>query len=87
MEFQDVLGNFQLLLTMAGGDVRAEPFASSVARYINHYNCASYSDQRNVSCPSHCQVVREGGWDALVVREGSSEALVVREGGVQALEC
>ena len=56
VSFKDVLVNFQMLLEMAGGNVHAEPFASNVARYINHYNCASYSDQQNVSCPTHCHV-------------------------------
>jgi hypothetical protein len=55
--FGEVLVNMQVMLTVAGGDVRAEPFASSMVRFINHFNCISYSDQGpDRPCPESCQI-------------------------------
>jgi class 3 adenylate cyclase len=51
--FQHMLFNAQTLLTIAGGNVKTEPFVSSIVSIINDYNCRSYSDQK-VACPSHC---------------------------------
>ena len=53
--FQAMLFNAKALLAIAGGNVRAEPFASNMVRIINEYNCQTYSDQQ-VPCPNSCTI-------------------------------
>jgi len=44
-----------LIAHILGGNMQAEPFAGAMVRFINHYNCQSYSERPAV-CPNACRV-------------------------------
>jgi hypothetical protein len=43
----------QMLLRTSGGEMQKEPFASHAVRFINQFNCMSFSDQQR-ACPASC---------------------------------
>jgi len=47
--------DYCLIAYILGGNMQAEPFAGAMVRFINHYNCQSYSERPAV-CPNACRV-------------------------------